>query len=74
MTPVFKNKRSVWCGELSPGKILPIYSKVYKSCMYDQIYENFNKILSKQQGGFRQGFSTQHCLLAMTEKWRKYLD
>ena len=36
--------------------------------MYDQIYENFNKILSKQQGGFRQGFSTQHCLLAMTEK------
>ena len=20
------------------------------------------------------GFSAQHCLLAMTEKWRKYLD
>ena len=42
--------------------------------MYDQMYEYFNKILSKQQCGFRQGFSTQHCLLAMTEKWRKYLD
>ena len=42
--------------------------------MYDQMYEYFNKILSKQQGGFRQGFSTHHCLLAMTEKWWKYLD
>ena len=24
--------------------------------------------------GFRQGFTTQYCLLAMTEKWRKHLD
>ena len=42
--------------------------------MYDQMYEYFNKILLKQQCGFCQGFSTQHCLLAMTEQWRKYLD
>ena len=38
------------------------------------MYEYFNKILSTQQCGFRQGFSTHHCLLSMTEKWRKYLD
>ena len=24
--------------------------------------------------GLRKGFSTQHCLLVMTEKWRKCLD
>ena len=54
--------------------ILPIFSKVYERCMYDQMYEYFNKILSKQQCGFRQGFSTQHCLHAMNEKWQKYLD
>ena len=48
--------------------IIPIFSKVYKRCMYDQMYEYFNKILSKQQCGFRQGFSTQHCLHAMNEK------
>ena len=41
-----------------PVSILPIFSKVYQRCMYDQIYEYFNKILSKQQFGFRQGFST----------------
>ena len=42
--------------------------------MYDQMYEYFNKILSEQQCEFREGFGTQHCLLAMTEKWAKYLD
>ena len=42
--------------------------------MYDQMCEYSIKILSKQQCGFRQVFSTQHCLLAMTKKWRKYLD
>ena len=57
-----------------PVSILSRFSKVYERCMYDQIDEYFNKILSKQQCGFRQGISTQHCLLAMTEKWRKYLD
>ena len=34
----------------------------------------FDKILSKYQCGFRKGFSTQHCLLAMIEKLRKSLD
>ena len=35
-----------------PESILPIFSKVYKRCMYDQMYEYFNKILSNQQCGF----------------------
>ena len=38
------------------------------------MYNYFNHILSKWQCGFRKGFSTQHCLLVMTEKWRKCLD
>ena len=42
--------------------------------MYDQMYAYLNKILSKWQCGFRQGYSTQHCLLIMTEKWRQCLD
>ena len=31
----------------------------------------FENILSKYQCGFRKGFSTQHCLLAMLEKWKR---
>ena len=40
--------------------------------MCDQMYAYLNKILS--QCGFRQGYSTQKCLLIMTEKWRQCLD
>ena len=57
-----------------PVSILPVLSKVYEKCMYDQMYVYLNKILSKWQCGFRQGYSTQHCLLIMTEKWRQCLD
>ena len=32
------------------------------------------KVLLKWQCGFCKGFSTQHCFLVMTEKWRKCLD
>ena len=42
--------------------------------MYIQIYEYLNKILSKWQCGFRQGYSAKHCLLVMAEKWRQCLD
>ena len=48
--------------------------KIYERCLYDQMYKYFNHILSKWQCGFRKGFSTQHCLLVMTEKWWKCLD
>ena len=34
----------------------------------------FDQILSKYQCGFRQGYSTQHCLLMMFEKWEEVLD
>ena len=42
------------------ASILPIFSKFYERFMCDQKYEHFNKILSKQQCGFRQGFSKQY--------------
>ena len=38
------------------------------------MYKYSNHILSTWQYGFRKGFNTQHCLLVMTEKWRKCLD
>ena len=42
--------------------------------MYIQVYEYLNKILSKWQCGFCQGYSAQHCLLVMIEIWRQCLD
>ena len=54
-----------------PISILPNSSKVYERLMYNQIYHNFQAILSKFQ--FRKGFNAQHCFLATVEKWHKTL-
>ena len=42
--------------------------------MFDQLKDHFDKLLSIYQCGFRKGFSTQHCLLAMIEKLRTSID
>ena len=54
--------------------MLSIFCKVYERCKYDQIYEYFNNIFSKQQSEFHPDFAKQHCLLVMTEKWQEHLD
>ena len=72
--PVFKKKDRNNVEDYRPVSILPNLSKIYERCLHDQMHKYFNHILSKWQCGFRKGFSTQHCLLVMTEKWRKCLD
>ena len=42
--------------------------------MSNQLSTYFEKILSKFQRGFQKGFSTQHCLLLMVEKWKHAVD
>ena len=44
-----------------------------KACLKSDIPVKLIKIF-RCYISFREGFSTRHCLLAMTEKWRKYLD
>ena len=34
----------------------------------------FDNFLSKQQCGFRKGYSTQQCLLALQKKWKRAID
>ena len=54
-----------------PVSILSNISKLYERCMHQEISEYFEPLLSKFQGGFRQGFSAQHCLLLLVEKMKK---
>ena len=42
--------------------------------MQEQLDKCFNDLLSKYQCGFRQGYRTQNCLLAMIEKLRNIKD
>ena len=57
-----------------PVSIIPIISKIFEKNMSNQLSTYFEKILSKFQRGFRKGFSTQHCLLLMLEKWNHAVD
>ena len=63
--PVYKQEsRNEKKKNYRPVSILPNLSKIFERCMYNQLKDYFNKL----QCGFRKGFSTQHCLLAMIEK------
>ena len=72
--PIFKKKNRANITNYRPVSILSNLSKVFERCMYIQIYEYLNKILSKWQWSFRQGCSAHHSLVVMIEKWRQCLD
>ena len=41
----------------------------YMKCIFSQISNCFEKILSRYQFRFRKGYSTKQCLLVIVEKW-----
>ena len=47
ITPVFLKKGREIVENYRPVSILPVLSKVYERCMYDQMYACLNSILSK---------------------------
>ena len=57
-----------------PVSVLPNLSKIYEKLIYQQLYEHFNSILSPKQCGFRNGYSAQHCLTVMLEKFKESRD
>ena len=72
--PIYKKESRNEKENYRPVSILPNLSKIFERCRYDQHKDYFDKLLSKYQCGFRKGFSTQHCLLAMIEKLRKSFE
>ena len=72
--PVYKKKSKLSKGNYRPLSILPNIPKVYKRCLCDQISKYFEIRFSKFQCDFRKGYSAQHCLLAMIEKWKTVVD
>ena len=74
ITPVFKKGHKSSKSNYRPVSILPIISKIFKKLLCKQLTVHVEQFLSKYQCGFRQGFSAQHCLLAMLEKWKNAAD
>ena len=74
ITPIFKKDDKTDKTNYRPTSIVPNLSKIYERFMQNKMYPYLNQILSKHQCGFRKGYNAQHCLIAMTEKWHKFVD
>ena len=74
ITPVFKKGVRDSKDKYRPVSILPNISKIFESCIFRQLFNFMDQFFSKYQRGFRKGYSTQYCLLAMLEKWKSAVD
>ena len=54
--------------------MLPNLSKIYEKLIYNQLYDYFDNILLPSECGFRKGYSSQLCLLALLENFKKSAD
>ena len=74
VSPIYKKDSRLEEKNYRIISILPSLSKTYKRIMHSQRSAYFDNILSKYQFGFRQGYSSQQCLLVLIEKWKESLD
>ena len=74
VTPVHKKGNRSEKNNYQPVSILPNLSKVFERCIYNQIAQFFDKILSKHQCGLRKGHNAQHSLIVLLEKWKESVD
>ena len=54
--------------------ILPVISNIFEKLLWKEITIFIDPLLHKYKCRFRKGFSAQHCLLAMLEKWKNTID
>ena len=57
-----------------PVSILPSLSKIYERLIYKQTNQMVENAISIFQCGFRKKYSTQHALIAMIQKARKFFE
>ena len=72
--PVFKSNDSTIKNNFRPVSVLPAISKVFEIIIQDQIKSHIDRYLSMYMCGYRKGFSTQHALISLLEKWKSALD
>ena len=74
MIPGHKKEEKTSKGNYRPVSVLPTVSKIFEKSIFTDIENYMNDFLSPYLCGFRKGYSTQHCLVAMIEKMKKSLD
>ena len=70
IVPIHKKKDKKDKSNYRPVSIQSNYSEIYEKLIYNQLYQYFENILFQSKCGFRKGYSTQHCLLVLIEKFK----
>ena len=73
ITPVFKKGDRNSKDDYRPVILLPNIPKIFEK-FFCQLFNFMDQVLSKYQCGFRKGYSTQYCLLAMLENWKSAVN
>ena len=71
VTPVHKKGNCSEKDNCRPVSVLPTLSKVFERCIYNQIAQFLDEVLSKHQYSFRKGHSAQHSIIVLLEKWKE---
>ena len=74
LNPTFKKDSRNAAKNYRPISVLPYVSKLYERIFKEQIQTNVDSFLSPYLCGYRKGFSAQHALISMIEKWKKSVD
>ena len=76
VTPLFKKGSRLDCGNYRPVSILNVLSKILERAVHGQLVSYLTRggILTESQSGFRPGFSTDTCLLGLSEYIRRELS
>ena len=72
--PVFKKDSKNSKHNYRSISILKKISKVYERVIFKQVGDFMENCFSKSQYGFRKGYNTQQCLIALIEKWKSATD
>ena len=76
INPAFKpgKKNRTDMDSYRPLTVLPCLSKIPERDIKEQLMDSLESILNPNLCGYRKGFSTQHALISMLEKWKTQLD
>ncbi|KAJ3643854.1 hypothetical protein Zmor_026539 [Zophobas morio] len=74
ITPVFKEGDFTNVEKYRPISILPNFSKVFETVLYNQLYPKLKNVISEQQHGFMPGRSTLSNLTCMSQSIAASLD
>ena len=68
INPIYKKGDKTQIGNYRPIPLLPVFSKTFEKVLYGRLYYHLtlNKILAKEQYGFRCNSSTENAIYTLT--------